>query len=116
VPHTFIQTPNMAWGFYPAGVLAILPGPAWGPGEAIDNSDYVRTKKMTPYKYKACPETIRELEKSMIRNAKGAFNPVNVGGNNCTGWACARLEEAGFTPPSPSWMPYLTPWTLPKQR
>ncbi len=114
MPHTFLQTPNKTEGYYMADYLfATFPDP-FGSGNSRDNSRYLRTKKLAPIMYKACPESIKALEESMEKNAEGKYSLYNIGAPNYTGWACSRLEDAGFTPPMPSWTPYLNPWFIKK--
>jgi RHS repeat-associated protein len=105
IPHTFIQTPNKTVGY------ASITGLPYGPGKTRDDSNHERNPKSKDYK--ACPETVAKLEKSMDDNDFGWYSVDNsLIGRNCTGWACGRLQDAGFTPPAHKWQPGLTPWQI----
>ncbi|MBS1787544.1 MAG: RHS repeat protein [Acidobacteria bacterium] len=132
-PHTFIQTPNRVVGFFAAitpfsfkiedigiefylgtvtaSVTANIGLP--GVGEIRDNTILMSDKDYKKSKpYSACPETVTALEKSINDNRVGPYSVTNIGGLNCTGWACKMLKNAGFTPPAPYWLPTLTPADL----
>jgi hypothetical protein len=65
-------------------------------------------------KFKACPKSNDWLRDVMIMNGRHKFDLSNLDaeGRNCAGWACERLEDAGFTPPKPSDTPKLKPGWL----
>jgi len=98
VGHAFVQTPNIARGYYPD------PG-FWGhafhgPGRVQDNAGDPYHDSNT-YKYEACPESVKKLEEELGEPRQvGTYDYLNVrGGRNCTGWACQQLEDSGFTAP-----------------
>lgn len=132
-PHTFIQTPNRAVGFYASlssfklpvgtGGVQVYQGAIAssvtaniglvGLGEAIDNITLIGSKGyIRSEQYSACPETLALLEKSINDNLFGIYSLTNIGGLNCAGWACKRLENAGFKPPATYWRPFLAPVDL----
>ncbi|MFN7944703.1 MAG: hypothetical protein U0Z53_05085 [Blastocatellia bacterium] len=105
IPHTFIETPDRTVGFYPK----------WNrwptsPRKIEDDSSHPRDKEPVRI-YKACPESLRILEQKIDDNASNLYNVTNGLGMNCTSFACRRLKEAGFTPPSKWWVPLTNPWT-----
>ncbi len=110
-PHTFLQTPTRSVGVGPPTIGAAV---GIGKGAHQDDRGYVNRSKPIPYK--VCSETLRKIEK-LIDGYNGLpYSTFNIsvfapgGAYNCTGWACKVLEDAGITPPLPSWVPYSNPW------
>jgi len=109
IPHTFLQTPLGTFGFYPAfNEWPLAPG-------AVRN-DVRHPRSGTGQPYRACPKTVKRLDDSITEHQGGWWgdwyavqNPY--GAYNCTGWACARLADAGLTPPSNPNIPFLNPWS-----
>ncbi|MFN0110523.1 MAG: RHS repeat domain-containing protein [Blastocatellia bacterium] len=109
-PHTFLQTPKRSVGVGPPTIGASV---GIGKGAHQDDRGYVNSSKPIPYK--VCSETLRKIEKLMDEYNGLPYSPFNIspfapGAYNCTGWACKVLEDAGITPPLPSWVPYSNPW------
>ncbi len=110
IPHTFLQTPFGSWGFYPRWNQAPL-----SPGQVKNDGNH--PKNPGGKTYKACPGSVDKLKNSISQNQGGWSQPYDVrnspfGGRNCSGWACDRLQDAGFKPPLPGWIPGLNPWWL----
>lgn len=49
--------------------------------------------------FKACPESVDALRDSINRHLDDPYGLSNKNARNCIGWACERLEDAGYTPP-----------------
>ena len=63
---------------------------------------FFRTPSETPRtakSYKVCPSTLKKLQNSINMHSNDNYSLLNVFGNNCTGWACNRLSDAGLNPP-----------------
>lgn len=76
--------------------------------------DAPNEKKAHPgnsYSYKACPESVDEVEKQIQEDEKNVpqYSLYNSGARNCCGWACEIVEEAGFTAPFVPNTPTLAP-------
>lgn len=110
IPHTFLDTPFGTFGFYPR-----WSEKPFSPGQVHDDSGHPRNPGGK--EYRACPSTLHKLQNSISQNPGGWGAPYNVtnpifGGRNCSGWACDRLQDAGFKPPLPGWSPINNPWWL----
>lgn len=110
IGHAQLQLPNegdIAHGFFPAGgSKGIWPSK----GEYIRQPhDYTPGKVRT---YKACPESVEKLKKSIEDNKDNDYSLTNIGGENCAGWACNRLEDAGFDAPFGGTLPGAQPKDL----
>jgi RHS repeat-associated protein len=117
VGHTWIDTPSGSWGFYPkkpptkreaiddweGGNHKSRPGDVKSPDLHEKKHDKAGTSPSAEKKYKACPATYDKLMDSISSNKKGDWSISNYPTENCVGWACKRLEDAGFKPPVPSW-------------
>ena len=101
VGHAWVETPNMAYGFYPD---------SWHFGFFGASKGIVKDEKGTQrvahsgnsYEYTACPQSIEVLEKNMKESEQTPpkYSLYNNGeARNCCGWACMMLEESGFTAP-----------------
>ncbi|WP_302014562.1 RHS repeat-associated core domain-containing protein [uncultured Akkermansia sp.] len=110
VGHAWVKTPNMQRGLYPdswhKGSL--------GAGKGKIQDDAPNEKKAHPgnsYSYKACPESVDEVEKQIQEDEKNVpqYSLYNSGARNCCGWACEIVEEAGFTAPFAPDTPTLAP-------
>ena len=106
IPHTFIETPNGTFGFYPAWRESPL-----APGAVNNDANHPRTGGKS---YKVCPQTLNNLLQSINQNQGGWGEPYvlpsPIIGDNCTSWACARLASAGLTPPTNPYQPLANPW------
>ena len=89
-PNGFFPSPFPLWGF---NVLAPVPGVH----ADYDNHDY---QPGNTIKFKACPRSLEKVKKSIKEHSKDKYSTTNLGGQNCTTWACHRLKDAGFSPPS----------------
>jgi len=102
-PHSFITTKVGGWGFFPA-----IPYAPMSPGTVENNTSHHRNHYQV---YRACPSTLSKLLRSISSHTGGWYDGLNgPPGNNCTGWACNRLSDAGFTPPANGNQPCLTPY------
>ena len=94
--HSQVMLPSGPSGFGPAGSgWQILYGPGVGPPYSDSPSETPRTAKS----YKVCPSTLKKLQNSINMHSNDNYSLLNVFGNNCTGWACDRLSDAGLNPP-----------------
>jgi hypothetical protein len=111
IGHAWLETANMSMGHYPdpkgsSNAGEYVNGPSSRPGATDGDS------KRTPdraKKYKACPGSREKLEDSMNDHNKDPFDLSNMGDRNCAGWACERLQDAGFGPPNAPDTPKLKP-------
>ena len=94
VEHAWIKTPNMQRGLYPdswhKGSLGAEKGKI--------QDDAPNEKKAHPgnsYSYKACPESVDEVEKQIQEDEKNVpqYSLYNSGARNCCGWACEIVER-----------------------
>lgn len=53
----------------------------------------------TELRYRACPETVKQLQASVDRHSRDMYSADNVDARNCTGWACERVKDAGLPTP-----------------
>jgi hypothetical protein len=103
IGHAAIRTPNHTVGFYPleeASEKDYFDGTNSVPGGTIEDAEHPFNEKLTR-SYKACPDTVSLLELLMLKHGKDRYQIGNRGARNCAGWACARLQDAGFKPPKP---------------
>ncbi len=116
--HGFLEHPR-----YPAHTEGPIRRSGWSPmghdvetaldgvpviGVRTDELD--RTSKFYVKRYSACPESLDELEKTMMKNNAGPYHLLNIQARNCYGWAADMFQKAGFHPPiSPtmSFAPYI---------
>ena len=105
--HCFIKTSKSIRGFYPASKPK---APFWFTGKVVDDSKTSYNVQNT-YTYRACPESVRELEENMNKSEKNppTYNLGNLGGFNCCGLACSMMDSAGFIAPFPAKTPGLAP-------
>ena len=106
IPHTFIQTPTRTVGFYPK--WRDFPS---APGQVNDDSNHQRD--LPGKTYRACPQSLAKLQSSIDSHQGGLYDVLSgVGAYNCTSWACARLKDAGFTPPASYKQPGISLWQI----
>ena len=118
--HVFVETPNVAKGFYPnewVGPLAwetLFMGVAASlvnfTGIVCDNS----THKFDPqnsYGYWACPKTVEAVECAIAKTEAEPpmYNYANIIYHNCAGQAAAWVEAGGLLAPYPASYPFLHP-------
>ena len=115
--HSFVSTPGMTRGFYPAtgakdNIWSAITADGAGEGVVLDDIDSIDDGNSVK-KYRACPETLKKLQDNMDKDLDWIdYQTGNMAGLNCSGWACYQLEQAGFTPPKPSSTPWLSPNSL----
>jgi RHS repeat-associated protein len=108
VGHTALNVPNGRGGRHrtghaPSGGSTRVIGQAWWndntfPGRIRNDSDL---NPDTSFQYVACPASVSELMQSIRDNIDNDYGTSNENARNCTGWACERVDDAGFTPPLP---------------
>lgn len=108
--HVFVTTPSRAMGFYPGNSWY---SPAGGPGKVIDQLDRNNYTPKNSYTYNACPESVdklnQQLDEEYSRPKQQNYNALNLGGENCAGWACEMVQNAGFVPPYNPGTPLIVP-------
>jgi hypothetical protein len=97
VGHAFIKTPKKSMRYYPAATNPWYQH-LYGEGEVRDDTTTPYDESNT-YTYKACPESVKKLEDSMTLGKQGTYDISNTLNKNCCGWACQKVEDAGFTAP-----------------
>ena len=107
VGHAWIQTPNIQLGFYPDSWHRGILGAGDGIVQDENSLQFSEERKHRPdprnsYTYKACPESIKSLEKNMSLSKQNPpeYSLYNDGdARNCCGWACEIVEKSGFRAP-----------------
>jgi hypothetical protein len=101
VGHAWLKLPGREVGHYP-NPQGSVPASDWidgtvRPGKVFPDTSKPRRREV---RYKACPESIAAINNAIDKHLSDEFALDNGAARNCAGWACGRLEDAGFTPPA----------------
>ena len=104
VPHTFLSTPGLVLGYYPAWTHFPL-----SPGKTKNDTGHEFDNQID---YKLCPAALTQLQDAMRDDDGGIYTLFNMFyGHNCTSWACSQLKKVGIKPPISPWLPFIAnPW------
>ncbi len=102
VGHAWVKTPNVQKGFYPHK-SSYTKGALWSVDGQIKD-DSVNESLANPqnsYYFKACPESVSEVEAVIKNNESNVpkYHLNNDWNRNCCGWSCQTVEAAGFKAP-----------------